>query len=150
MGLDTTHDAWHGPYSAFNNWRTWIASKIGIPLKLMDGFYCEHEAGLDPFLALEYMFPDKDDTAMYGLRELKKQFPLKWEAFKPSKLHTLLNHSDCDGEISWEDCKGIHRELMKIINSKPDDMDEYLLMRTNEFADGCFKAYKRKEVLKFH
>lgn len=38
MGLDTTHNAWHGPYSSFNRWRHWLAEQIGIPLELMDGF----------------------------------------------------------------------------------------------------------------
>lgn len=27
MGLDTTHDAWHGPYSRFNQWRDHVAQK---------------------------------------------------------------------------------------------------------------------------
>ena len=26
MGLDTTHDCWHGPYSMFMRWRTAIAA----------------------------------------------------------------------------------------------------------------------------
>lgn len=38
MGLDTTHDAWHGPYSSFNRFRTWIAKQINIELHEMDGF----------------------------------------------------------------------------------------------------------------
>ncbi len=25
MGLDTSHDCWHGPYSQFMRWRTWLA-----------------------------------------------------------------------------------------------------------------------------
>lgn len=29
MGLDTTHDAWHGSYTAFHLWRTEIAGRIG-------------------------------------------------------------------------------------------------------------------------
>ncbi len=38
MGLDTTHDCWHGPYSSFNRWRTQLAAEIGLPLPLMEGF----------------------------------------------------------------------------------------------------------------
>lgn len=38
MGLDTSHDAWHGPYSSFNRWRKDIASQIGIDLDKMYGF----------------------------------------------------------------------------------------------------------------
>lgn len=39
MALDTTHNAWHGAYSAFMRWRVEIARLSGIPdLLLMDGF----------------------------------------------------------------------------------------------------------------
>jgi hypothetical protein len=38
MGLDTSHDCWHGPYSSFNEWRVAIAKTIGIDLKSMEGF----------------------------------------------------------------------------------------------------------------
>lgn len=39
MGLDTTHDAWHGPYSSFNEWRRQIAKAAGMPpLNDMEGF----------------------------------------------------------------------------------------------------------------
>jgi len=31
MGLDTSHDAWHGAYSAFMRWRTEIARCIDVP-----------------------------------------------------------------------------------------------------------------------
>ncbi len=29
MGLDTSHDCWHGPYSSFNNWRRDICEVAG-------------------------------------------------------------------------------------------------------------------------
>lgn len=39
MGLDTTHEAWHGPCSAFNDWRRWVAQKaLGMDLDKMEGF----------------------------------------------------------------------------------------------------------------
>lgn len=40
MGLDTTHDAWHGAYSSFNAWRIWLASQIGLKLYEME-HYCD-------------------------------------------------------------------------------------------------------------
>jgi len=40
MGLDTTHNCWHGPYGAFHNWRCKLAEVAGLPnLELMDGFW---------------------------------------------------------------------------------------------------------------
>jgi len=38
MGLDTTHDAWHGSYSTFNEWRWLVAAAAGFPpLSEMEG-----------------------------------------------------------------------------------------------------------------
>jgi hypothetical protein len=31
MGLDTTHDCWHGAYSAFMRWRRKLAEVAGYP-----------------------------------------------------------------------------------------------------------------------
>lgn len=30
MGLDTTHDCWHGPYSSFGEWRKAICEAAGL------------------------------------------------------------------------------------------------------------------------
>lgn len=39
MGLDISHDAWHGAYSSFMRWREKIAEVAGLPpLQNMEGF----------------------------------------------------------------------------------------------------------------
>ncbi len=38
MGLDTTHNAWHGPYSKFNRFRYSLANQIKINLYNYDGY----------------------------------------------------------------------------------------------------------------
>lgn len=38
MGLDTTHNAWHGPYSSFNRWRKDVANEVGIDLMSLQGY----------------------------------------------------------------------------------------------------------------
>lgn len=38
MGLDTTHNCWHGPYSSFNRFRHSLASQIGINLDEYVGY----------------------------------------------------------------------------------------------------------------
>jgi hypothetical protein len=39
MGLDTTHNAWHGAYSSFHSWRVEVAKQAGFPpLEMMAGF----------------------------------------------------------------------------------------------------------------
>jgi hypothetical protein len=37
MGLDTTHDCWHGAYSAFSRFRLSIARVMGFDLNKMEG-----------------------------------------------------------------------------------------------------------------
>lgn len=39
MGLDTSHDAWHGGYISFGQFRKEIAASIGITLDNMQGFH---------------------------------------------------------------------------------------------------------------
>jgi len=38
MGLDTSHDAWHGSYGGFNQFRRELAKAAGIDLNSMYGF----------------------------------------------------------------------------------------------------------------
>lgn len=38
MGLDTTHDCYHGSYSGFHNFRVDVAKAAGIELDEMEGF----------------------------------------------------------------------------------------------------------------
>ncbi len=56
MGLATSHDCWHGAYSAFARWRKRIAAAIGINLDSMEGFTGEGRSwsilGDDPIVVL--------------------------------------------------------------------------------------------------
>lgn len=38
MGLDTTHDCWHGAYSSFASFRRVLAALVGLDLAQMEGF----------------------------------------------------------------------------------------------------------------
>lgn len=38
MGLDTSHDCWHGSYSSFNRFRESLAEQIGTKLNEYEGF----------------------------------------------------------------------------------------------------------------
>lgn len=151
MGLDTTHGAWHGAYSAFYRWRKEIANFAGYPpLELMDGYYSE-----DDFYLLERLFPNVDDTAMFKFRSIKKQFPIKWDCLKSSPLNVLLLHSDCEGDISPEDCKGIADALIELMPLIPEDIDcgghiGNLRKKTQTFIDGCLEAFNKNEKLEFH
>lgn len=153
MGLDTSHNAWHGSYSAFHRWRTEIAKHIGIPLDLMEGFY-EKNGHFDPLLLLNHRYPNGDELDMAAIRRISENFPLLWDAFKPSPLHELLYHSDCDGEISWKSCKKIADALEELL----PELEEKELGghignmadKTKQFIKGLRLAYNKKENLEFH
>lgn len=142
MGLDTTHGCWHGACSAFNRWRTEIAKQAGIPLQLMEGYYRD-----DCIRILREC--DRDD-----MRRLLIGVPIPWESLAPDPLHALLNHSDCDGSIRWQDCEPIARRLKDLIDKLPrgDGGGHIRDWRetTQEFIDGLMRAHEAREDVEFH
>jgi hypothetical protein len=150
VGLDTSHDAWHGAYSAFMRWREMIAEVAGMPpLQMMDGFWQKGQAPYDPATLI---FNDK--MAKEAVERFCSRLPIKWESLKPDPLHTLLYHSDCDGEIAWEDCGPIADRLEELLPKFPNGEGGGHIGnwrdKTSKFIDGCRAAYKAKENLNFH
>jgi hypothetical protein len=147
MGLDTSHGAWHGAYSAFMRWRETIARVAGLPpLELMEGFF-EKGSYRDPFVQMAKEFPN-------SARGFYDSLPIKWDALRPSALHKLLYHSDCDGEIAAEDCGPIADELEKLLPLLPTGdsgghIGDYR-DKTQTFIDGLREAAKANEALQFH
>ena len=47
MGLDTSHNCWHGPYSSFNRFRHTLAKQIGIDLNEYRGYDDKGEKDLE-------------------------------------------------------------------------------------------------------
>jgi len=129
MGLDTSHGCWHGAYSAFHIWRQKIAEVAGLPpLEFMEGFY----EGYPP----------------------KGGLPIKWECLKPTPLHELLNHSDCEGEIPAESCGPIADSLEQLLPLLPDEEDAGHIgnwrSKTQKFIDGLRIAACLGENVRFH
>lgn len=151
MGLDTTHGAWHGPYSLFNTFREKLAEFYGIPLTLMEGFYYT-EGLLSPFGMIQ-LAVEKLAAASDQWEALTKHLPLRWESFKPNPIHELLNHSDCDGELSPDSCLLIADELAQVIKSVEDNSNgvdrQWFLECLIRFEAGCREAAAKNEVLEF-
>lgn len=155
MGLDTSHGAWHGAYSAFHRWRKEIAKCLGIPLDLMEGFYPSDENGYSHPLSIVKIACRNDEMTKGQLdRHLESSFPLLWDAFKPSPLHELLYHSDCDGEIPWENCAAIADALELLLPElTEDDLGGHIgpmQNKTKTFIEGLRLAHSNKENLLFH
>jgi hypothetical protein len=122
MGLDTTHNAWHGPYSSFNRFRYQLAKRIGINLDEYIGY---NPGGSKDLVSIDHPLMD------------------------------LFNHSDCDGELTPEQCSKIVDGLDQIINDSPiptnSRSEDYLFIhQVIRFRDGCKEAYEKQEILQFH
>lgn len=152
MGLDTTHDCWHGAYSAFMRWRQELAKLAGLPpLDMMEGFY----APLDgERMSLPTLYCTNGNARECShLKRLDEQLPIRWDCLKPDALHELLHHSDCDGEIPWERCGAIADSLEKLIPLMNGDGGGHIgnwKDKTQAFVDGLRLAAKEKENVEFH
>jgi hypothetical protein len=160
VGLDTSHDCWHGAYSAFMNWRQMVAKAAGMPpLGFMEGYYgytnIEHDEAKESLRSIgfaeEHVWARDILSSFYGVGG---NMPITWDSLKPSPLHFLLSHSDCEGEIPHELCDGIADELEKLLPELPEgDAPGHIRNwrdKTQTFIDGLRLAAKEKENVDFH
>lgn len=156
MGLSTTHDAWHGAYSSFMRWRTKIAEVAGLPpLELMEGFYSAQDRPEQYMPPTIYLDPFASELSRNSVKHIEESgLPIKWEALKPSPLHELLQHSDCDGEIPAASCGPIADELANLMPLLPDGEGGGHIgvwrEKTQLFIDGLRRAAAANEPLGFH
>lgn len=153
MGLDTSHDAWHGSYSSFMRWRKRIADVADLPpLELMEGFYQPLDENRKIYNADVPTFwtSSKPD---WKFLDIDKRLPISWNCLKPSPLHELLYHSDCDGEIPWEICNDIAGCLEVLIPLLPQEGTEEEPWdwkdKTKQFVEGLKLAAISQENLIF-
>lgn len=152
MGLDCSHGAWNGAYSAFMRWRKMVAQVAGLPpLELMEGFFQNEAAGLG--CATLYFGQPKGGIFDNSRIELEKNLPIKWECLKPSALHYLLSHSDCDGSIGPKRCAKIADALEPLVQLMPDAEGGGHIgnwrAKTQKFVDGLRAASAAGEFLRF-
>jgi hypothetical protein len=134
MGLNCTHGAFDGAYSAFNRFRQYVAEAIG-------GSFPPHK---DKSLDSNFFYFDDE----------------VYEVSEDSGLFEFFNHSDCDGFIENERCLIIADELEKILplikDKFNDEMGSGHILRnggviqvTMDFINGCRLAYESGEDLEF-
>jgi len=127
MGLDISHDAFSGPYSAFNRFRQIVAKASG------SSFPPHEDRSLD------------EDQYYPGDEVQPETRPGLWEFFK---------HSDCDGEISPELCGKLADEmeqLLPAIDALSDSGGRQGGYGTvaRRFIKGCREAAAANEPLEF-
>lgn len=132
MGLDCSHDAFHGAYSAFNRFRQAVCEATG-------GSFPPHEnEAIDP--NSWYWGDDYSENTHPG-------------------LFVFLAHEDCEGEISPDDCVVVAGELEALL-PKLNELDgKYggghiasvggLVDVCKKFIAGCRLAAQHEESLIF-
>jgi len=151
MGLDVSHGCWSGAYSAFMRWRYTLAEVAGLPpLDLMEGFY-EYGSVYDPIHVAEHSI-----SVCGAFDRIKENLPIKWDCLKPDPyLYALLYHSDCDGEIAWQDCDSLADRLEKLLpqlEQKGNEGEGHIgsyAKKTKQFIEGLRLAASRKENVEF-
>ena len=135
MGLDTSHDCWHGPHSAFSRWRNEVAQAGGFKLTEQ------------PFIGtVTHLQPDVDWTAYQG-----KNFHGEWDVPPSDPLLYLLVHSDCEGVIHPQHAALLADRLQEIVDKLPARADyDSIKPATERFIAGLRKAVAANEDVEFH
>ncbi|WP_298067418.1 hypothetical protein [uncultured Acinetobacter sp.] len=66
-------------------------------------------------------------------------------------LMPLFDHSDCDGDLSVEDCKRIANGLNSVLENFNDkiEVDGDFKEKMIQFRDGCLDAFSKNEKVLF-
>ena len=126
MGLDTSHNAWHGPYSSFNVFRRWLAEKIEINLNDYIGY--------------------GNEDATKELNSINhKLMPL----FNHSDCDGLLTPDECK-----QIAEGLDDVLKNITQEEAEHPDNKFPFsnynKAKQFREGCLFAYSLDENIEFN
>lgn len=143
MGLDTSHDCWHGAYSAFTRWRNQLAVVAGY--QLMHPTPEEIADGAIP--SMQYPMIEWS-----GIEE--KNFSGEWDRTPPDPLIVLIAHSDCDGVVHPAQAWPLANRLEELLSKLPDeDAPGHIgnwREKTQKFIDGLREAARAGEDVDFH
>lgn len=134
MGLDTSHDCWHGPYSQFMQWRSWL------------NFLIAHDR-------MKFWEDKWGRVAAKGHTDeaLREAWALGLYADEANPLDVLMSHSDCDGEISAAICAPLADALQDLADRRMPPRGIYDEMRpaTERFIAGLHRAAAAGEPVRF-
>lgn len=133
MGLDTSHDCWHGAYSAFFRLRNAIAEAAGWPMTTSESGRQEYALPYDELV--------------------DKNFNGDWDRIPgDDPLLVFLAHSDCDGVIHPEHGRHIAKRLREIAPLLPETGEGHIRSfrgDTLQFAAGLDAAADANEDVVF-
>lgn len=139
MGLDTSHDCWHGAYSAFNRWRNHLAELAGYAIRRV-----EQDTPMPPMNTVMIDWGHLPPNALEG----------EWPTLPDDPLLILIAHSDCDGIIKAEHTGPLADrldELLPLLADMPPDGGHIgdWSEKTRQFIDGLRTAAKAGEDVEF-
>lgn len=146
MGLDCSHDAFHGAYSAFNSFRQAVAWAVGGSFpphwkRNADGSLPERQPG-----QLLERIEGYDDGYIYWPDELAEKSP---------GVMLFLQHSDCDGEFTPDECAIVANDLEPLLDKMTWESHGHIARDggyravLQRFIDGCRAAHAAGEPLLF-
>lgn len=135
MGLDTSHDCWHGPYSSFNRWRNEVAVAAGYAIS--DFWY----------VGVNY------DSLLATSPDFLGEWPEGYDIGDP--LLYLLAHSDCDGVIHPREGRLLADRLDALLpvladSEVPGPRGTSVFAATEQFIAGLRDAAAAGEDVDFH
>jgi len=135
MGLDTSHNAWHGAYSAFGRWRDKVAETAGYAVVTVD-------KEPHPVVMIDWGHITKGN--LYG----------QWEQTPPDPLLVLIAHSDCEGVIHPEQAASLADRLEGLLPllEYADDGGGHIggyADKTRQFIRGLRDAVAANEPVEF-
>lgn len=134
MGLDTTHDCWHGPYSQFMRWRQWI-----------NHFVMEERAGAG----------DEEARKISHMGATVQAIEKAWNdghyEDQAVPINVLMAHSDCDGDIPAAVCGPLADELERLLKHMPErGIYDEQRPATERFIRGLRRAAAANEDVEFY
>lgn len=138
MGLDTSHDCFHGPYSAFFRWRNKVAEVAGYSI-----------------LPVVYEGGSKMDTIMIDWGHVPDGALMgEWGEVVPNDpLIILFAHSDCEGVIHPLQAGVLADALKRLLDKMPDEPNQVrghsYREITQKFMGGLYEAYYAREDVEF-
>lgn len=139
MGLDTSHDCWHGAYLAFMRWRNALELAAGIPQREFDGGH-----------GYKWKAADIDWNSV-TLAQLNGE----WDKWPDDPLMILIVHQDCEGKIAAVHCGPLADRLEQLLPKLAEmgngggHIGAYV-DETKQFIAGLRAAAEAQEDVEFH